>query len=212
MFYDPRFFPFVETLERNWTTIRRELHDVTQGEFETYRNFAPWKVFIFRKGLDQRNIDEYPENRARCPATTAIIDSIPGVTSAAFSRLLPGTRLWAHRDPDIPVRCHLGLVVVDGCAMRVGGMVREWQEGRCLVFDARQLHEAWNHNRLPRTVLLVDVRPDTLNAPPERHALPKTTSETAAGMWLKARYVTRKSVERIRDATWPSREGPAPDA
>lgn len=200
MFYDTRHFPFVATLEQHWKTIRREVEQVAQEEFETYRNFTPWKVFIFRKGLDRRNIERYPANCARCPETTAIIESIPGVTSAAFSRLLPGTHLWPHRCNNTRVRCHLGLIVVDGCALNVGGMVRGWEEGRCLIFNARHLHEAWNRNTLPRTVLLVDVMPETLSAPPETFALRKSASEAASGMWLTTRYTARKNWERIRTA------------
>ncbi len=200
MFYDTRVFPFVDVLERNWKTIKAELEELTQSDFETYKNFTPWKVFIFRKGLDPRNIEQYPENCARCPQTAAIIDSIPGVTSATFSRLLPGTHLWPHRCPNTSIRCHLGLVIVDGCAINVGGMVRGWEQGKCMIFNARHLHEAWNRNTVPRTVLLVDVRPEVLDSPPERHAIPKTASETLRGTWLTARYVTRKKLESIRNA------------
>jgi beta-hydroxylase len=200
MFYDTRHFPFVETLERNWKTVRAEVEKVTQEEFVTYRNFTPWKVFIFRKGFDPKNIEHYPENRARCPETAALLDSIPGVTSAAFSRLLPGTHLWPHRCNNTRVRCHLGLIVVDGCAINVGGMVQGWEEGRCMIFNARYLHEAWNRNTQPRTVLLVDVAPEVLSAPPETFALPKSPAESASGLWLTTRYVTRKNLDRLRQA------------
>jgi aspartyl/asparaginyl beta-hydroxylase (cupin superfamily) len=208
MFYDTRFFPFVETLERNWRTIRAELEQLQQSDFETYKNFQPWKVFIFRKGLDPRHIEQYPENCARCPETTAIIESIPGITSATFSRLLPGTHLWPHRCPYTTIRCHLGLVIVDGCAISVGGMVREWEEGKCMIFNAQHLHEAWNRNTRPRTVLLVDVLPETLAAPAETYAFRKTPAEAAAGLWLRTRYVTRKQSERLRNAVgWPAGSG-----
>jgi ornithine lipid ester-linked acyl 2-hydroxylase len=200
MFYDIRTFPFVETLERNFRTIRGELEALTQSDFHTYRNFTPWKVFIFRKGFDPNNLEYNPENCARCPETTAILDSIPGVTSAAFSRLLPGTHLWPHRCNNTLLRCHLGLVIVDGCAIRVGGMVRSWEEGKCLAFSARQLHEAWNRNTQPRTVLLFDVNPATLGFPLEPYVIPKTPAETASGLWLHARYLARKNYERVRAA------------
>ena len=200
MFYDTRFFPFVETLEKNWRPIRRELDELTQTDFQTYRNFQPWKVFIFRKGFDPQKLECNPENSARCPETTAILDSIPGVTSAAFSRLLPGTHLWPHRCGNTRIRCHLGLIIVDGCAINVGGMVQGWQEGKCLIFNARYLHEAWNRNTLPRTVLLVDVSPEVLGFAPEDYALPKSTGEIVSSAWLKTRYVTRKNWDRIREA------------
>ncbi len=199
MFYDTKFFPFVETMEKNWQPIRKELDQLTQEDFHTYRNFTPWKVFIFRKGFDPKNLEYNRENCERCPETMRILDSIPGVTSAAFSRLLPGTHLWPHRCNNTPVRCHLGLKVVDGCGIRVGGMVRGWQEGKCMIFNARHLHEAWNKNTLPRTVLLFDVNPSTLSTPPEQHAIPKTFSESLSGLWLYARYARRKNWERVRE-------------
>jgi aspartyl/asparaginyl beta-hydroxylase (cupin superfamily) len=204
MFYDTRGFPFVEALERSWKVIRREVEALGQQEFEIYRNFTPWKVFIFRKGFDPQNVEHYPENRARCPETAAILDSIPGVTSAAFSRLLPGTHLRPHRCNNIRVRCHLGLIVVDGCAINVGGMVRGWEEGKCMIFNARYLHEAWNRNTRPRTVLLVDVAPEVLRATPESFALPKTIAQAASGAWLKSRYATRKGIDRVRAAAGAS--------
>ena len=33
---------------------------------------------------------------------------------------------------------------------------RQWQEGRCLIFDDTVQHEAWNNSDLPRGVLLLD--------------------------------------------------------
>lgn len=200
MFYDTRRLPFMETLERNWLPIRRELEQVTQEDFQTYRNFPMWKVFIFRKGFDPKNIEHFPENCARCPETMRILDSIPGVTSAAFSRLLPGTHLWPHRCGNTALRCHLGLIVVDGCALNVGGMVREWAEGKTMAFSAQVLHEAWNRNTQARTVLLFDVRPETIGMPLETLAQPKTPRETLAGRWLAARYTVRKNWDEMRKA------------
>lgn len=200
MFYDTRALPFLAKLEQSYGVIRRELEALTQSDFHTYRNFTPWKVFIFRKGFDPNDLEHNADNCARCPETTRILDSIPGVTSAAFSRLLPGTHLWPHRCNNTRLRCHLGLVVVEGCGIRVGGMVRQWQEGRCLAFSARHLHEAWNRNTLPRTVLLFDVDPATLDFPLESAAIPRTPAEAASGLWLTTRYHLRKKWEQARTA------------
>jgi beta-hydroxylase len=83
------------------------------------------------------------------------------MTSAHFSCLLPATHIRPHSGYTRKVlRCHLGLFVPEGCALRVGGEVRTWQAGSCLVFDDTVEHEAWNRSMLPRTVLLIDfVRP-----------------------------------------------------
>jgi beta-hydroxylase len=58
------------------------------------------------------------------------------------------------------LRCHLGLEVPAGdCALRVGGEVRRWAEGRSLVFDDRLEHDAWNLTPHERVVLLIDFVP-----------------------------------------------------
>jgi aspartyl/asparaginyl beta-hydroxylase (cupin superfamily) len=55
------------------------------------------------------------------------------------------------------LRLHLGLVVPDGCSIRVGDEVRSWVEGRCLLFDDSFEHEVWNDADEERLVLIVDV-------------------------------------------------------
>jgi aspartyl/asparaginyl beta-hydroxylase (cupin superfamily) len=55
------------------------------------------------------------------------------------------------------LRCHLGIDVPAGCGIRVGGVERSWERGRCIVFDDSFPHEAWNESDEPRIVLIVDV-------------------------------------------------------
>lgn len=97
---------------------------------------------------------------------------MPGLTTAGFSRLAPGTHIQPHVGYTSAVlRCHLGLVVPDeGCALRVGEDTRTWAEGRCVVFDDTVEHEAWNRSGSDRIVLLVDflrpgADPDAVKAP-----------------------------------------------
>jgi aspartate beta-hydroxylase len=75
------------------------------------------------------------------------------------SRMRAGTHISAHRGPtNLRVRCHLAVTVPDGdCAIRVGEQARQWQEGKCLVFDDYFVHEAWNHSDEDRIVLIVDL-------------------------------------------------------
>jgi aspartate beta-hydroxylase len=76
-----------------------------------------------------------------------------------FSRLAPDTQIAAHCGPtNLRVRCHLGLDIPAGdCGLRAGGETRSWQTGKCLVFDDRFEHEAWNRTRESRTILVVDL-------------------------------------------------------
>src|SRR5215470_11228679 len=81
-------------------------------------------------------------------AAARLVRGIPGMTMAGFSRLAPGAHITPHRGYEgysgFVLRCHLGLVVPEGCALKVGDETRGWQEGRCLVFDDSYEHEAWN--------------------------------------------------------------------
>jgi beta-hydroxylase len=79
------------------------------------------------------------------------------MTTAGFSVLQPGAHILPHRGYTTEVlRCHLGIIVPVGCSMRVGSETRNWEEGRCLVFDDTVEHEVWHCGNAPRVVLLVD--------------------------------------------------------
>ena len=56
------------------------------------------------------------------------------------------------------------------CGMRVADEVREWEEGRCLVFDDAYEHEVWNDSAGERAVLLFDIWHPLLS-PDEVHAI-----------------------------------------
>jgi aspartate beta-hydroxylase len=99
-----------------------------------------------------------------CPATTALLESLPLVRipgrgpTAFFSRLLPGTRIPPHHGAtNTRVIVHLPLIVPPGCALRVGNDTQAWQPGRILAFDDTIEHEAWNDSGEERVVLIFDV-------------------------------------------------------
>jgi len=167
IFYEPREFRWPSRLEGRWTDIREELDQVLASDLrppsfeslseEQARIVQPdrWRTFfLYAYG---HRVDE---NCRRCPNTTELVESIPGMTTAMFSILTPGTRLTPHRGPFKGVlRYHLALMVPpdDGrCAIRVGGELRTWREGESLVFDDTYEHEAWNETAAPRVVLFVD--------------------------------------------------------
>jgi aspartyl/asparaginyl beta-hydroxylase (cupin superfamily) len=57
--------------------------------------------------------------------------------------------------------CHLPLIVPPGCWLRVGNEVREWEEGKLLIFDDSIEHEARNPTDEVRIVLIFDIwRPE----------------------------------------------------
>ena len=76
----------------------------------------------------------------------------------------PHSAIRTHEGyPGEVLRCHLGLIVPPGdCAIRVGSEQRRWEEGKCLVFNDRVEHEAWNRTSGARVVLLIDFVPHIL--------------------------------------------------
>ncbi len=112
-----------------------------------------WRSF-FLWGYGYR-IDD---NANLCPRTTALVESIPGLNTAFFSILAPGTRIPPHRGVSKGlITCHLGLVVPDDgdVRMRVGDRIVRWSEGETLVFDDSYDHEVWNDSARTRVVLLI---------------------------------------------------------
>ncbi len=160
--HDPDGIPLVRYLESHFEEIRDELLALDGGSFhresERIGRTGDWDVaFLYERG--RRN----DEISAACPVTTrgierhAVIRTLAGLVYV--SRMRAGTHIAAHRGPtNLRLRCHLALTVPEGdCAIRVGAETRHWVEGKCLVFDYRFDHEAWNHTGQDRIVLVVDL-------------------------------------------------------
>ena len=151
-------FPFTSVLESGWGSIRRELEMLHQS------NFIPWpERFLYGQGWDVFGFYAFGQkllkNCQLCPETTRLIEQVPGLTTAGFSSLAPGTHITPHVGYTKAVmRCHLGLIVPPGCRMRVGTETREWKEGKCLVFDDTTEHEVWHRGDQPRVILLLDFK------------------------------------------------------
>jgi ornithine lipid ester-linked acyl 2-hydroxylase len=164
MFQDPAEFPFTSLLEGGWLKVREELENLHKS------NFVPWpERFLYGQGWDVFGFYAFgkklPANCALCPETTRMIEQIPGLTTAGFSSLAPGTHIAPHVGYTTAVfRCHLGLVVPEGCSMRVGSETREWKEGECLIFDDTVEHEVWHRGDRPRVILLLDFLRNSANS------------------------------------------------
>jgi len=167
-FFDPADFDWTKTLEANWALIRTEL-DAVMAEHHHLPNFQDisedqkrisqddrWKTF-FLYGYGYK----MPENCARCPNTTRLVEAVPGMKTAFFSILSPGKHIPAHRGPYKGVmRYHLGLIVPEPrqqCRIRVGEGIAHWEEGKSLMFDDTYQHEVWNETDGMRVVLFLDV-------------------------------------------------------
>lgn len=94
-----------------------------------------------------------------CPEKKRLVEMIPGMTTVLFSSLKPGTHIVLHVGyPNVVLRCHLGLIVPARCALQVKSQTRNWQEGKCLIFDDSVEHEAWNYSEANRIVLVIDFK------------------------------------------------------
>jgi len=166
--FAPDTFPWTARLEAEWRGVRRELDAVLQdrNQLPRFQDISEdqarisrddrWKTF-FLYGYGYK----MPENCQRCPETTRLIESVPGMTTAFFSILAPGKHIPAHRGPyKGVVRYHLGLKVPeppDQCRIRVDDQIVHWREGRSLIFDDTYEHEVWNETDGERVVLFMDV-------------------------------------------------------
>jgi aspartyl/asparaginyl beta-hydroxylase (cupin superfamily) len=175
-FFDRDLFPWFETLERATSEIANDLLSLWQ---DSDRGFAPYVAFDATQPVNQwaelnnsarwsawffvKDGVPVAENRARCPATAAVLDTLPLLDlpgkgpTAMFSILQPRTRIPAHTGTsNVRTTVHLPLVVPGGCGFRVGSETREWRVGEAWAFDDTIEHEAWNDSDQPRAILIVD--------------------------------------------------------
>jgi ornithine lipid ester-linked acyl 2-hydroxylase len=163
-FYNPSSFPELKILEENFHVIRQELDALRiRSEngywLDTFPGYLhkdsknSWKVFTFQFfGI------RHPYNCSLCPKTAELILNIPGLVSADFSYLPPNTHILPHKGfTRMVLRSHLGLIIPENCAIRVGNETRKWEEGKLIVFDDSFEHEAWNNSDKDRFVLMFDI-------------------------------------------------------
>jgi len=162
---DVRDFAWTQALRSNWQAIRDEAIAVAlRGEASPslatispdHRSIAEvdkWRsFFLWGYGFP------IEDNLARCPRTQQVVNAIPGLNTAFFSILAPGTHIPDHRGVTKGlITCHLGLVVPrDGdVRMRVDDRIVRWSEGETLIFDDTYQHEVWNDTTGTRVVLLI---------------------------------------------------------
>ncbi len=168
-FFDGKKFSWTPDLENNWHIIREELDSILKytEELPNFQDISPdqgysttndrlWKTyFLYGYGVKAE------KNCQRCPKTTQILESIPGMKTAFFSILLPGKHIPKHRGPyKGVVRCLLGLKVPEPrekCRIQVADEVAYWEEGKAMFFDDSFPHEAWNETDDIRVVLFLDI-------------------------------------------------------
>lgn len=175
-FFDRSHFPWLERLETAAGEIREELEgilaspdpglspyiDMPSGTpdnlWSKLDKSSDWSALhLWRDG---ERIDAVCERVRR---TTQLVETlplarIPGRAPAVFFSILKaGRRIPPHTGvTNIRSIVHLGLIVPRDCGFRVGGEIRQWQEGEAFVFDDTIEHEAWNDSDQDRAVLILD--------------------------------------------------------
>ena len=183
MFLDTTKFSISGVLTSHWEIIRDEYLALAEDAFD------PW----VQRGMHGDGWSVYglvaaghlvPGGQVHCPQTADILSKNEGVSLAGFSRMAPGSHIAPHAGwAENEFRLHLGLVVPDGCRIRVANETRHWQEGECLIFDDTVEHEAWNDSTSFRGNLMVDfLRPGMTEF---SSRIPEDVREYAEGLFDK---------------------------
>lgn len=168
-FYDDdkyEVFPQLKRLADNYEIIEKEY---IAGGYSVYdwpekslllKRSDEWKVVpLYGFGIWNKQYTE------KFSETIKLLKEVPGLRSAIFSRLGPGTRLkkhqgWASLSNEV-LRCHMGVVVPDPSLGRSGVEVedefRQVKKGDWIVFDDSKIHIGVNESNQTRTVLLLDI-------------------------------------------------------
>src|SRR5437868_7670562 len=179
-FFDPAQFDWSSAIETAAPAIRGELDALLSAGTDDFRAYvqhqtvAPEanKALLGKKDWSILPLCEngwlVPNVVDRCPRTwEAVLKTpLPRISgwgpTVVFSLLKGGAHIAAHSGMfNTRLVCHLPLIVPEGCRFRVGNEVREWQEGKLLIFDDTIEHEAWNDSDQDRVVLIFDIwRPE----------------------------------------------------
>ena len=166
--FDTADFPWAAELERNSALIRREAEEILRDAAnvpplrrisEDHEKIAiddKWRsFFLWAYGI---RVDD---NCRRCPQTAALVERIPGLQTALFSILAPGTHIPLHNGATKAILTgHLGLCVPrqrQRCRINVDGEDYAWREGELFMFDDMRMHEVWNDTDEYRVTLMMHV-------------------------------------------------------
>lgn len=162
-------YPELRRIDEKYDDIRREAmrilpdkaaipkyHELDAGQTNISADTAhDWKVFMLY-AMGEKPV----ENRARCPETSAVLDTIPDLFQAFFSILDAGKSVPAHCGPYRGyIRYHLALKVPqeNPPSIRIKDQYHTWCEGNSVLFDDSWDHEVFNEATEDRVVLIVDV-------------------------------------------------------
>ena len=143
-------------LEANWEIILADYASIRNEKIpyvEEDLYVGEWGVIPFMFfGQKYDNVCD------KCTNTWDLLKDIPGLLTASFSVLSPGTEIVPHTGfTDKVTRIHLGLKIPTDCALVVDNTKIEWKEGRCFFFDDTKQHYAYNRGSSERAILILDI-------------------------------------------------------
>jgi aspartyl/asparaginyl beta-hydroxylase (cupin superfamily) len=191
-FYDPTSFDWAPAIEEAAQSIREELIALLEKGADEFRPYIQSDVGSVPLEANKALLNSMdwsvlslcergwlaPGIVRRCPRTWETILNhapLPRIAgwgpTVLFSMLKAGAHIAPHTGMyNTRLICHLPLIVPPGCRFRVGNEVREWEEGKLLIFDDTVEHEAWNDGAEDRVVLIFDIwRPELTDQ--EKHEL-----------------------------------------
>ncbi|CAL9609118.1 aspartyl/asparaginyl beta-hydroxylase domain-containing protein [Streptomyces sp. enrichment culture] len=182
----PELLPLVTALEASHAQIKAEQElawERRRAEFSDYEHYLVrqqnWQaLYLYRDGALNPQAEPLAPTAYKVLKENAVDTGvICPLLESHFSTLLPGAAIKPHCDLwNFSINLHLAIDIPSGAAIRVAEETREWEEGKCLLFDYSFEHEAWNGGDRTRTCLLADLwHPDT--TPPERAALTMLMNE-----------------------------------
>jgi aspartate beta-hydroxylase len=174
--FDSADLPWAAEVQALYPEIRAELEglldaqsrfepyvDATSGpsptgsDFSNLRGSMDWNsLHLSGKG------NPGPEILERCPVTASLASrvpcpSMPGSPEIFFSRLRPGAHIRPHfGQMNVRLTAHMGLIIPQGCGIRVLDEERQWKPGVVMAFDDSFEHEAWNRSQQERIVLIFE--------------------------------------------------------
>ncbi len=135
--------------------------DRDQSGISDSRDGKSWRVF-YLEAMGKK----FEKNRKKFPRTSQLLDQVPHVFQAFFSRLDPRKEIPIHHTLyNGYLRYHLAVKVPqkDPPYMLLGGSELRWVEGKGVLFDDSIPHEVINRCDESRIVLIVDImRPMSL--------------------------------------------------
>ena len=137
-------------MERALALVQHGRRSIDRKSSTSKRVPTRWSIYDLLK----------PAAESNCPKTVELLQrwfrgELGEPVTAQFSALRAGAHIPPHCGvSNVFLTAHLGLIVPQGCVIRVGNEKRSWSEGRGLVFDDSFEHEVWNESDSMRIVLI----------------------------------------------------------